>query len=73
MDELYREANAENEALYEKFNEELGRVMKGMKDGKGVEEMRKRIEALEKDNSRIERERRRLAREVAGLRAVLKD
>ncbi|KAI4159746.1 MAG: hypothetical protein L6R39_000303, partial [Caloplaca ligustica] len=26
LDELYKEANAENEALYERFNEELGKV-----------------------------------------------
>ena len=43
LDELYREANAENEALYERFNDELGKVLKGVKGGKGEDEMRGKL------------------------------
>ena len=39
IDELYREANAENEALYERFNDELGKILKEVRAGNGVEEM----------------------------------
>ncbi|KAL9098746.1 MAG: hypothetical protein Q9187_009606, partial [Circinaria calcarea] len=35
LDQLYREANAENEALYERFNDELEKVLKAVRGGQG--------------------------------------
>jgi hypothetical protein len=72
LDELYREANAENEALYERFNEELGRVLKGVKGGTGVEEIRKKMGEAVEEGARLKRENVRLKRENLGLRAQLR-
>jgi cell division septum initiation protein DivIVA len=73
LDELYREASAENEALYSRFNEELVRVMSRVRLGEGEMEMRKRMKELEDDNERLRRENGRMRREVIGLRAQLKE
>ena len=43
LDELYREANGENEALYARFNDELGRILKSVRGGEGVEELKARL------------------------------
>ncbi|OCL14123.1 hypothetical protein AOQ84DRAFT_384947 [Glonium stellatum] len=72
LDELYREANAENEALYGKFNEELAKVLRGVKKGQGEEEMQKRMKEQQEELSRLRKENGRLKREVVGLRAQLK-
>lgn len=72
LDELYREANAENEALYERFNEELGKVLKGVKGDTGVEEMRKKMSEAVEEAARLKRENVRLRRENLGLRAQLR-
>ncbi|PNS18324.1 hypothetical protein CAC42_6141 [Sphaceloma murrayae] len=71
LDELYREANAENEALYKRFNEELGRVVKAVRGGDGVEEMKRRMKGMEEEMEGLRRERARLRREVVGLRGRL--
>ncbi|MCJ1394424.1 hypothetical protein MMC18_007302 [Xylographa bjoerkii] len=72
LDELYREANAENEALYERFNEELSKVLKAVKGGQGVEEMRAKMKEAQDDTARLKRENQRLKRENLGLRSQLK-
>ena len=72
LDELYREANAENEALYERFNEELSKVLKAVKGGQGVEEMRAKMKEAQDDAARLKRENQRLKRENLGLRSQLK-
>ena len=72
LDELYREANAENEALYERFNEELSKVLKAVKGGQGVEEMRTKLKEAQDDAARLKRENQRLKRENLGLRSQLK-
>ncbi|MCJ1435203.1 hypothetical protein MMC27_004575 [Xylographa pallens] len=72
LDELYREANAENEALYERFNEELSKVLKAVKGGQGVEEMRAKMKEAQDDSARLKRENQRLKRENLGLRSQLK-
>ncbi|KAL9046173.1 MAG: hypothetical protein Q9214_000928 [Letrouitia sp. 1 TL-2023] len=71
LDELYREANAENEALYERFNDELGKVLKGVKLGGGNEEMRLKMEEAQDDAVKLKNENQRLKREVIGLRSQL--
>ncbi|MCJ1282921.1 hypothetical protein MMC26_002247 [Xylographa opegraphella] len=72
LDELYREANAENEALYERFNEELSKVLKSVKGGQGVDEMRAKMKEAQDDAARLKRENQRLKRENLGLRSQLK-
>ncbi|KAI9782751.1 MAG: hypothetical protein M1835_003943 [Candelina submexicana] len=72
LDELYREANAENEALYERFNDELGRVLGRVRAGEGGEELKRRVKEGEEDSGRLRRENARLKREVAGLRSQLR-
>ncbi|KAL9597673.1 MAG: hypothetical protein Q9219_005000 [cf. Caloplaca sp. 3 TL-2023] len=69
LDELYKEANAENEALYERFNDELGTVLKGVRGGEGVEELRRKVKEGEEERGRLRRENGRLRREVVGLRS----
>ena len=73
LDELYREANAENEALYERFNDELGKILKGVKAGKGEEMARGKVKEYQEEIGRLKRENARLKREVVGLRSVLKE
>ena len=73
LDELYREANAENEALYERFNDELGKVLGRVRKGEGVEEMRGRLGEAQNEVARLRKENARLKREVGGLRCLMKD
>jgi hypothetical protein len=73
LDELYREANAENEALYSRFNEEIQKVVQRVRLGQGEEEVRKRSKAAEEEAMRLRKENYRLKREVLGLRAQLKE
>ena len=63
LDALYREANAENEALYERFNDELGKILGRVKKGEGVQVLKDRIGELEKEVSVLREERRVLKRE----------
>ena len=72
LDVLYKEANAENEALYERFNDELGKVLSRVKKGEGVEDMRNRINEALKEVASLKSERAKLLREVAGLKSLVK-
>ncbi|CAI6277076.1 unnamed protein product [Periconia digitata] len=73
LDKLYRESNAENEALYAKFNDELEKVEKSVRKGKGGEEVNRRLKAAEEESARLRKENARLKREVAGLRAQVRE
>jgi chromosome segregation ATPase len=73
LDELYREANGENEALYARFNEELGRVLKVVRGGEGVEELRRQLKSSQEEAGMLKRETMRLKRENVGLRAQLRE
>ena len=73
LDELYREANSENEALYARFNQELGRILKAVKGGDGVEELKKQLKESQEDVEKLKRESSRLKRENVGLRAQLRE
>ena len=73
LDDLYREANAENEALYAKFNEELARVLGRVKTGQAEEEGKLRMKVMEEEAEKLRRENGRLRREVVGLRAQLRE
>lgn len=72
LDKLYKEANAENEALYERFNDELGKILGRVKKGEGVEEMRSRLGEAQAEVGRLKTENVKLKREVIGLKSLLK-
>ena len=72
MDELYREANAENEALYERFNDELGKILGKVKKGEGVEELKSKMKEAQDEVLKLKRENARLKREAVGLRSLMK-
>jgi predicted nucleic acid-binding Zn-ribbon protein len=73
LDELYRDAGRENEALYERFNEELSKAMKGVRASgdHGVGELKSRLRDAGKEAEGLRRENWRLKREVLGLKAVV--
>lgn len=73
LDQLYRDMNAENEALYARFNEELEKVERSVRKGKGNEEVDRRMRASEEEASRLRKENARLKREVAGLKAQIRE
>ena len=73
LDELYREANAENEALYERFNDELGKILGKVKRGEGVDETRSKLREAQEEVARLKKENGRLKREVVGLRSLMKE
>ncbi|KAJ0118113.1 hypothetical protein J7T55_014566 [Diaporthe amygdali] len=74
IDQLYKEATAENELLYEKFHSELGKIVKAIK-GKGREDREELVGKL-KDSSEetayVKKENARLRREIVSLRSLLK-
>jgi hypothetical protein len=74
LDTLYREANAENEALYSRFNDELARVMGSVREGGSRDdEWRRRVSEMERELAGCRKENARLRREVVGLRAQLRE
>ncbi len=73
LDELYREANAENEALYERFNDELGKILKGVKGGMGEELTKAKMKEYQDEIGKLKKENARLKREVLGLRSLMRE
>lgn len=73
LDELCREASAENEMLYERFNDELGKILMGVKAGNGIEEMKGKMLEAQAEVARLKGENARLKREVASLRSLIRD
>ena len=73
LDQLYRNVNAENEALYVKFNEELERVTSSARKGKANEEVERRLKTSEEELARLRKENARLKRENAGLKAQIRE
>ncbi|KXH45161.1 hypothetical protein CSIM01_01290 [Colletotrichum simmondsii] len=74
IDQLYRESTAENELMYEKFNSELGKIVKALK-GKGREDKEELIRSLREhseETARVKKENARLKREIVSLRTVMK-
>ena len=69
LDELYREASAENEALYDRFNSELSKVAKDVRAGNTEEALKTQLSGALEDIGRLKKENFRLKREVGGLRA----
>ncbi|KAL2267288.1 hypothetical protein VTJ83DRAFT_4565 [Remersonia thermophila] len=74
IDQLYKEATAENELLYEKFNSELAKIVKALK-GKGREDKEELVARLKEacdETARVKKENARLRREMASLRVLVK-
>jgi hypothetical protein len=74
LDQLYKEGSAENELLYEKFNAELGKIVKALK-GKSKEDKEDLIVKLKEsseETARVKKENARLRRELLTVRALLK-
>ncbi|KAK3324060.1 hypothetical protein B0T19DRAFT_220852 [Cercophora scortea] len=74
IDQMYKEATAENELLYEKFNSELGKILKALK-GKGredKEELMTKLKESSEETARVKKENARLRREMVSLRTLLK-
>ncbi|KAJ6102554.1 Protein of unknown function DUF3507 [Penicillium sp. IBT 16267x] len=69
LDELYREASAENEALYDRFNSELSKLSKDVRAGTAEESLQSQLNSALEEISRLKKENFRLKREVGGLRA----
>ncbi|KAF9874633.1 hypothetical protein CkaCkLH20_07770 [Colletotrichum karsti] len=74
IDQLYRESTAENELMYEKFNSELGKIVKALK-GKGREDKEDLLRSLREhseETARVKKENARLKREIVSLRTLMK-
>merc|ERR1712000_35386 len=74
IDQLYKESVAENELLYEKFNGELGKIVRALK-GKGKEDKEALVEKLREQGeemARMKKDHARLKREIVSLKAALK-
>lgn len=74
IDQLYKETMAENELLYERFNSELGKIVKALK-GKGREEKEElvgRVKDSSEEAARLKKDNARLKREMISLRALIK-
>ncbi|KAL3495209.1 hypothetical protein BJX62DRAFT_6972 [Aspergillus germanicus] len=69
LDELYREASAENEALYDRFNSELGKLAREVRAGNGEGALQTQLSSAMDEIGRLKKENLRLKREVGGLRA----
>lgn len=69
LDELYRTASAENEALYDRFNSELSKVAKDVRTGSTEEALKNQLSGAFEEIGRLKKENFRLKREVGGLRA----
>lgn len=70
LDGLYQEANAENEALYERFNDELGKILARVKAGEGVKVLKDRVGGLEEEVASLRAENRKLKREAVNKDGV---
>lgn len=72
LDDLYKEANAENEALYDRFNDELGKIVARVRKGEGVDEIRQRLMEAVKEVGVLKAERARLRKEIVDLKSLVK-
>ncbi|KAL9103913.1 MAG: hypothetical protein Q9163_001106 [Psora crenata] len=71
LDELYKEANAENEALYDRFNDELGKVLSRVRRGEGAEEVKAKLGEAQSEVRRLKGENAKLKREVVLLKSAM--
>lgn len=69
LDELYRAASAENEALYDRFNSELSKIARDVRSGSAEDALRSQLTTALDETGRVKKENFRLKREIGGLRA----
>ena len=75
IDQLYKETAAENELLYEKFNSELGRILKALRAKRGSEEREEVVAQMREqvgELARVKKENMRLKRDMASLRGLVR-
>jgi hypothetical protein len=72
LDQLYKESSAENELLYEKFNGELGKIVKALKGKNEKEELVNKLKEASEETAKTKKENARLRRELLTLRGLLK-
>ncbi|KAI9794409.1 MAG: hypothetical protein M1816_005479 [Peltula sp. TS41687] len=79
IEELYRETAAENEVLYERFNDELAKISGAVRSGggaggggeeAGMKTLVDKLKDTQVELARLKKENGRLKREVVGLRTV---
>jgi hypothetical protein len=56
VDKLVNDCQAENDVMFEKFNEELGKMSNGLKLGKGESEVLKILQEATAEQGRLKRE-----------------
>lgn len=71
LDKQLHAANAENDVLYNRMNEELMKVFEQVRKGEGVEEMRKQLKERNEETEKWKREVMKLRRENAALKGAL--
>lgn len=72
LDALFQEASRENEALYERFNGELGKIARAVKGGDAAE-LRRKCEEMGRDVGECKKVNLALRRELAVLKAREKE
>lgn len=74
LDQLYREASAENDLMYERFNGELTKIIKSirMKDNRGKEDLIAAVRDAKEEVNRVRKENGHLKREMASLKTILR-
>ena len=74
IDQLFKEATAENELMYEKLGNELGKIMRLLKSKQREDqaELIKCMKESSEETSRVKKENARQRREIASLRAAAK-
>lgn len=70
LDELYQEANAENEALYDRFNDELGKIAGRVRKGEGIGELKARLVEEQLSARTLRAENARLKREIVEWKSM---
>ena len=70
LDDLYKEANAENEALYDRFNDELGKILGRVRKGEGNGELKSKLADSQAEARRLKSENAKLKREIVDLKSL---
>ncbi|KAL7267152.1 hypothetical protein RUND412_010272 [Rhizina undulata] len=71
LDRLLNDCIAENDVMFEKFNEELVKISSGLKSGKGEMEFLRILQEVKAEQGRLKRENMILRRENTALRAKI--
>lgn len=71
LDKQLHKANAENDVLYSRMNDELMKVFEQVKKGDGVDEMRKQLRKRNEEAEEWKREVMKLRRENAALKGLV--